>query len=310
MTPVRNRVKRLALAIGNTVADTAGRLRPDAAERAPSERSVLDDIAMRRPWNLRVKWARTIARTRSRRLDDGVTVIIVNWNTKDITADAVSAVQLLSPADTRVLVVDNGSTDGSAETFRAWSGIETMVFRSNAGHGVALDLAVCATRTKVAVTLDSDAIPLTTGWLDQIVEPVASGQAVLAGQRSSRGFVHPIYAAVDTAQFVRRKLSFQVHRLPGGDASAERWGENAWDTGELMTPRLAPDELVFVERTENAAPDLPGMTAGGVVYHHGGVSRATDGEVTPEAFEGWRAACRSLGLDVDSFQRPVDEVVS
>ena len=271
---------------------------------------MLDDIAMRRPWNLRVKWARTIARTRSRRLDDGVTVIIVNWNTKDITADAVSAVQLLSPADTRVLVVDNGSTDGSADTFRAWSGIETMVFRSNAGQGVALDLAVCATRTKVAVTLDSDAIPLTTGWLDQIVEPVASGQAVLAGQRSSRGFVHPIYAAVGTAQFVRRKLSFQVHRLPGGDASAERWGENAWDTGELMTPRLAPDEVVFVERTENAAPDLPGMTAGGVVYHHGGVSRATDGEVTPEAFEGWRAACRSLGVEVDSFQRDGDGVVS
>jgi glycosyltransferase involved in cell wall biosynthesis len=257
---------------------------------------VLDDIAMRRPWNLRVKRARLIGRTRLRRLKDGVTVIIVNWNTRDITADVLRAVQRLSPSDVRVLVVDNGSTDGSAATFREWPGISLMELSSNAGHGVALDLAVCATRTKVAVTLDSDAIPLAEGWLDLAVGPVASGRAVLAGLRSSRDFVHPVYSAVDTASFVRRKLSFQVHRTP--DASGqERWGENAWDTAELMTLRLAPDEVVFVERTENVAPDLPGMTTGGVVYHHGGVSRAVDGEVAAEAMEGWRAACRSLGVE-------------
>lgn len=297
------RLKPVFAVVVSATAGVAGRLRPGAAIRAPWERSVLDDIAMRRPWNLRVKRARLIARTRLSRLEDGATVIIVNWNTKDITADVVSAVRMLSPADVRVLVVDNGSTDGSAEMFRSWPRIDAMLLRSNAGHGVALDLAVCATRTKVAVTLDSDAIPLTEGWLDQVVEPVASGQAVLVGQRSSRGFVHPIYAAVDTAEFVRRKLSFQVHRQPGLGLGDERWGENAWDTAELMTPRLAHDEVVFVERTDNAAADLPGMTAGGVVYHHGGVSRATDGAVTSEALDGWHSACRALGVDVEALGR-------
>ena len=292
------------------MADVAGRLRPGAAGRPPWERSVLDDIAMRRPWNLRVKRARWAARTRLPRLDDGVTVIIVNWNTKDITGDVVKAVRLLSPDDVRVLVVDNGSTDGSAEVFRTWPTIDTMLLHSNAGHGAALDLAVCSTRTKVAVTLDSDAIPLATGWLDQIVEPVASGCAVLAGHQSSRGFVHPIYAAVDTAAFVRRGLSFQVHRLPGISADDERWGENAWDTAELMTPRLAPDEVVLIERTDNGAAGLPGMTAGGVGYHHGGVSRATDGAVTPEALAVWRAAWRALGVDLDPAQPGHPEVTS
>ena len=267
MVSVGSRLKRASATIGHTVADLAGRLRPGAAGRPPWDRSVLDDIAMRRPWNLRIKRARWAARTRLRRLDDGVTVIIVNWNTKDITADVVKAVRLFSPDDVRVLVVDNGSSDGSAEMFRTWPGIDTMLLHSNAGHGAALDLAVCSTRTKVAVTLDSDAIPLATGWLDQIVEPVCSGRAVLAGQQSSRGFVHPIYAAVDTAAFVRRGLSFQVHRLPG-------------------------------------------MTAGGVVYHHGGVSRATDGAVTLEALAGWRAAWRSLGVDLDVVQPAHREVPS
>jgi hypothetical protein len=140
---------------------------------------------------------------------------------------------------------------------------------------------------------------LAEGWLDQAVEPVASGRVVLAGLRSSRDFVHPVYSAVDTAAFVRRKLSFQVHRRPDA-AGNERWGENAWDTAELMTARLAPDEVVFVERTDNAAPGLPGMTTGGVVYHHGGVSRAVDGGVVADAVAGWRDACRSLGVDVEA----------
>jgi hypothetical protein len=307
MYSIRRTITGMARQAFDAVTSVAGKLRPGAAGRAPWERSVLDDIAMRRPWNLRVKRARLAARLRVGRLDDGVTVIIVNWNTKDITADVVRAVQRLSPAGVRVLVVDNGSTDGSAAAFHDWPGITLMALRSNAGHGVALDLAVCASRTNVAVTLDSDAIPLCDRWLDQAVESVAAGRAVLAGLRSSRDFVHPVYSAVDTAAFVRRKLSFQVHRLPNLDGN-ERWGENAWDTGELMTSLLAPDEVVFVEPTENAAPGLPGMTTGGVVYHHGGVSRAVDGEVAADALEGWRAACRSLGVDVEAPQP--DEVRS
>lgn len=280
--------------------DAAARVRPGAAGRSPWERSALDDVAMRRPWNLRVKRDRALARLRIGRLRDGVTVIIVNWNTKDVVADVIRAVRALSPDDVRLLVVDNGSTDGSADYLRQVDGIETMLLRSNAGHGVALDLAVCAVRTKVAVVLDSDAIPLASDWLDPIVKPVITGQVILAGSRSRRNFVHPIYAAVDTATFIRRRLSFQVHRLPCVDDSDVVWGENAWDTAELMTPRLAASEVLFVERTENQAQGLPGMTVGGVVYHHGGVSRATDAGVTEDALDGWRNACRSLGLPVDA----------
>jgi len=262
--------------------------------RPPWERTVLDDIAARRPWNIVVKVARWRALRRLDSLVDGVTVIIVNWNTKDVTSDVINAVKELSPPATRILVVDNGSTDGSAAALRAWPGIETMFLRSNAGHGVALDLAVCATRTKTAVTLDSDALPLTPRWLEPAGAPVGSGRAVLAGLRASRNFVHPVYSAVDTATFVRRGLSYQSFIPPGVDGRAARWGEEAWDTGELMTRRLAPDEVVFVDPTENPVPGLPGMTTGGVVYHHGGVSRNANGAVDPTALDLWREACRRL----------------
>lgn len=263
---------------------------------------MLDDIAAKRPWNLRVKWARLRALPRLRRLADGVTVIIVNWNTHEVTADVIRAVEELSPLRTRILVVDNGSTDGSRAMLRSWPGIDTMLLKSNAGHGVALDLAVCAVRTTVAVTLDSDAIPLRRGWLDPAVTPVREGKAVLAGLRATRDFVHPVYSAVDTESFVRRRLSFQafVPQLPPG--VAREWGVNAWDTAELLTGRLRPDEVVFVDPTDNLVPGLPGMTTGGVVYHHGGVSRGVGGGVEGEALAAWRDACARLRAAVNTAQ--------
>lgn len=281
-------------AMAGAITDLVGRLRPEAGTQPPWERSVLDDIAMRRPWNLRLKLERRAALLRLGSLDDGVTVIVVNWNTKEVTADVIRRVQELSPPGTRILLVDNGSTDGSAELFSRWPGVQAILLGANAGHGVALDLAVCRTRTKVAVTLDSDAIPLTRDWLDAAVPPVAQGRAVLAGLRARRNFVHPVYAAVDTASFVRRNLSFQTFVPRGVEAASAVWGETAWDTAELLTSRLSPDEVFFVDRTPNLVDGLPGMTTGGVVYHHGGVSRGAAGAVEPQALEGWRDACSRL----------------
>lgn len=272
----------------------ASKLRPGAASTPPWERSIVDDIAARRPWNLRVKLERAVALARVRGLRGGVTVVIVTWNTREVTADVIRAVLELSPPDVRVLVVDNGSTDGTRELLRGWPGVRSLLLRSNAGHGAALDIALCRVRTTVAVTLDSDAIPLRRGWLDPAVTPVRTGNAILAGQRSSRNFVHPVFSAVDTAVFLRRRLSFQIFVPPGVDPDTAVWGEEVWDTAELMTARLQPDDVVFVEGSENLVPGLPGGTTAGVVYHHGGVTREASGRVSDAALTEWRDACARL----------------
>jgi len=291
----RSVTRHAASSVGGVAARVAARLRPDAALRAPAERSVLDDIAARRPWNLVVKAARLRARRRLPSLEPGVTVVIVSYNTRDVTADTLSAVQRRSPAGTDVVVVDNGSTDGSREMLRTWPGIRTLLLRSNAGHGVALDLGMCCVRTTVALALDSDAIPISDEWLEPACRPVLAGEAALAGLRSRRGYVHPVYAAIDVRTFLEAQLSFQVHRSGDAVKGAEDWGTNAWDTGELLTSGVDPAQVVFVERTENSANDLPGMTVAAVVYHHGGVSRESTGRITESALAGWRSACHAIG---------------
>jgi Glycosyl transferase family 2 len=282
--------------IGRGTASLALRVRPDAASRPPWERSIVDDVAMRRPWNLLVKAARRRALWRRRPRTEGVTVVIVNWNTWDVTADVIAAVQNTTPPTVRVLVVDNGSSDGSREALRSRRDVDTLLLPSNAGHGVAIDIALTVVPTRIAVLLDSDAIPLGPGWLEPVVEPLRSGRTVLAGLRARRGFVHPAFLAIDTETFVRRRLSFQVHRQPGVPDEQVEWGVNAWDTAELMSPRLDPALIAFVEPTAARLDGLPGMMCGGVVYHHGGVSRAVQGGVSEDALEGWRRACESLGI--------------
>jgi glycosyltransferase involved in cell wall biosynthesis len=265
--------------------------------RPPADRSILDDIAMRRPWNLRVKAARARARLRLRRLETGVTVVIVNWNTGELTADVVKAVQHFSPLGTRVMLIDNGSSDDSRERFENWPRLTTRFLQRNAGHGVALDLGICWSRTDVTVALDSDAIPLRHGWLELAVDAIRDDGALLAGLRSRRGFVHPVYLAIDTAHFIRSRMSFQVHRdHPADGAIADEWGVNAWDTGELLTRVVPADRVRFVDPVPNRVAGLPGMTVGDVVYHHGGVSRGSDGCVSPGALTGWRHACEANGL--------------
>jgi hypothetical protein len=283
----------LAASVGRVLSDGALQRRPDAAERSPGERSILDDMAVRRPWNLVVKAARSSARARLRWLRPGVTVIIVNWNTRDVTADVVRAVQRLSPPETRVLLIDNGSTDGSRELFRTWPGIRFVALPSNAGHGVALDLGVCLTRTVIAVTLDSDAIPLRTGWLEPATVPLLRCRAKLAGLQSSRGFVHPVYLAVDVETFVRRNLSFQVHRDPSAAVDDEEYGVNVWDAAEWMFRSFAASEMCFVSSRLGVVDGSAGQQlVGDVVYHHGGLSRSQEGGVSPEGLAEWRRACR------------------
>jgi len=263
--------------------------------------TVLDDFAFNRPWNLLVKYLRVLARFRTKRLRHGTTIVIVNWNTIEVTRDALWAVRALTGPEVDITIVDNGSTDGSRAWLRDEDGIRGILLPANAGHAIALDIATLMARTEIVVTLDSDAVPLSEAWLDAVLVPMRESGTVLAGLRSSRDFVHPVFLAVDVASFVRRRLSFQVFREPGVTDDAQIWGVNSWDTAELMTGRLDADEIAFVDTSPNPVSGLPGMTAGGVVYHHGGVTRSVDADAGNDSYCQWRSAIGAL-LPVEALR--------
>lgn len=264
-----------------------------SARPAPWDADALDDVAFHRPWNLAVKAARMRARRNIGNLRRGETIIIVNWNTRDVLRDTIAAVRRLSPKDVPITVVDNGSTDGSRQWLETQD-VDLLALPMNVGHSIALDLAFYGCETDVALTLDSDCVPISTDWFDLLVDPIRSGYAVLSGARSKRNFVHPMAMAVDVPRFITDGLTFQVFKMPEVDTAGEVWGENAFDTAEWMSRMVAPDELHFLETTPNPVAGLPGMTSGGVVYHHGGVTRAASGGMDPTSYAQWRDALDQL----------------
>ena len=87
------------------------------------------------------RWARAI---RPRRwwmmirclapLGAGATVVIVNWDSLSYLRTTVAAVRRFSASGTRIIVVDNGSHDGSLAWLRTEK-VETVALGANFGHG-------------------------------------------------------------------------------------------------------------------------------------------------------------------------------
>ena len=62
-------------------------------------------------------------------------IVIVNWNTRDLLRECLRTVFASEGVSIRVLVVDNASTDGSAEMVRAeFPQVELIVNADNVGY--------------------------------------------------------------------------------------------------------------------------------------------------------------------------------
>ena len=215
-------------------------------------------------WRLAVPLARRRARARARAgsLASGeVTVITVNWNSWDYLTVVLDVVRRLSPPGTRVLVVDNGSVDGSRRGLEKGTDVETIFLPINLGHDLALDLGVLSCRTEFFITLDVDAFPLHEQWISELLEPLHQG-AEISGARLWRPFVHPCCLAMRTARFVLRGHSFRAHYRPHTGSRVA-----SGDVGEEISAREAPN-LHFFDISSQRGPGDIGTVFGDVVYHN------------------------------------------
>ena len=188
-------------------------------------------------------------------------MVTVNWNSWPYLEVLIDTVRRRSPPGAEILVVDNGSRDGSLEQLRRHPDVRVCRLRFNAGHELALDIGVLLCRTEFAVTLDVDAFPLHERWLEELLGPLSRGASV-SGARLNREYVHPCCWAMRTRRFAERGHSFRSDYRPreaGRDASG--------DVGEIISQREAP-ALHFLEVTEQRGPGDVGTVFGGLVYHN------------------------------------------
>jgi GT2 family glycosyltransferase len=73
-----------------------------------------------------------------------VYVVVLNWNRKDDTIECVASLMAMDYPSFRIVVVDNGSEDGSVEALKAkFPALEVIVNDKNLGYAVGNNVGIC-----------------------------------------------------------------------------------------------------------------------------------------------------------------------
>jgi len=116
-----------------------------------------------------------------------VSVVILNYNRRLMLKSCLESVQKQKGTDFEVVVVDNGSTDGSVEMVqRDFSGVKIVVNERNLGYAEGNNRGLSVARGKYVVFLNNDAYPA-DGWLSSLVSTVkSSGKVAIVGSKVFR----------------------------------------------------------------------------------------------------------------------------
>ncbi|HOV61598.1 MAG TPA: glycosyltransferase [Candidatus Hydrogenedentes bacterium] len=97
-----------------------------------------------------------------------VNIIIPAWNQVAYTRQCLQTLADHTPPDTyRLILVDNGSTDGTAELFDAMPGAEVIHFPENRGFAAAVNAGIHRARPGHVLLLNNDTL-LPPGWLERL----------------------------------------------------------------------------------------------------------------------------------------------
>jgi len=141
-----------------------------------------------------------------------LSAIIVSYNTRKMTLDCLRALEAdLAGIPSEIWVVDNASTDGSAEAIRQeLPGIRVVEVKVNAGFGAANNIAMRQAGGRYFLLLNSDAFPM-PGAISALVNYLETHpRAAIAGPRLLNA---------------DRSLQVSCFKFP---SPARAWLENLW----------------------------------------------------------------------------------
>ncbi len=173
-----------------------------------------------------------------------LSIIIVNWNTRDLLQRCLASLQQFPPCESyEVIVVDNDSADGSAEMVRQqFSQVNLIVPGGNTGYAAGNNIGFAHATGDFLLTLnpdtefEDDSLARALAELER--RPEAGCLSIkLIGiegelQKSVRGFPTPagVFGALSGLDKAFPNSSLGRYTLPRFDCSASQWADQPMGT--------------------------------------------------------------------------------
>lgn len=102
-------------------------------------------------------------------LFEGTSIIIPTFNQKDLLLECIRSIEAFTSMPYEIIVVDNGSEDGTAEELRShWVSVRLAVHSQNLGFARAINTGLMMARGSTIVLLNNDTL-VTEGWLSNML---------------------------------------------------------------------------------------------------------------------------------------------
>lgn len=162
-----------------------------------------------------------------------LSVVIVNWNTQALLSDCLHSVRKgLGGLNAEIIVVDNASSDGSAEMVRSeFPAVELVESKKNLGFAGGNNIALERAKGRYVLLLNTDTLvhgsvlPDAIAWMDHHPEVGVMGPRVLNSdgsvQASCSAFPSLPFLAMQTLGLTRF-ARWDAYRMTGWDRSTER----------------------------------------------------------------------------------------
>lgn len=113
---------------------------------------------------------------------NGTSIVVVNWNTRDLTIRCVESVLALTPEPHEIVLVDNGSTDGSLDAFSRFpkDRVRVLPLPKNLGFAGGNNRGIDAASGDSICLLNSDT-RVTRNWLGRLQRELRKHEVGLAG---------------------------------------------------------------------------------------------------------------------------------
>jgi GT2 family glycosyltransferase len=111
-----------------------------------------------------------------------ISVVIVNWNSAADLSECLTSLQRQSVAPLEIIVVDNGSSDGSAAMVRQrFPDVKLLANEQNLGFAPAVNQGIEHARGEWVATLNNDTVA-DSRWIERLLAAADSAPAADSGQ--------------------------------------------------------------------------------------------------------------------------------